>query len=316
MNPPVLHTDIPGLPHFITGKVRDVYDLGDALLLVTTDRLSAFDVVLPTGIPDKGRVLTHLSRFWFGRTQDILPNHFLAADMDSIGQRLHDAGINVTGDLVATLEGRTLLVEKCRALPIECVVRGYLAGSAWKDYQKLFAHGGEVKLYDLPLPVGLRESDRLPTPVFTPATKAALGAHDENITFARAAALVGEGVAEAVREKSLALYTSARDYAAERGILIADTKFEFGLRDDGTLILIDEALTPDSSRFWDASSYKPGRPQPSFDKQFVRDYLETLDWNKTAPGPTLPPDIVEKTAEKYRAAYRALTGLSTHDLLS
>ncbi|MBV9849893.1 MAG: phosphoribosylaminoimidazolesuccinocarboxamide synthase [Armatimonadetes bacterium] len=308
MTTPLLTADIPGLSRFTTGKVRDVYDLGDALLLVTTDRLSAFDVVLPDPIPDKGRVLTGLSRFWFERTRDILPNHLIAADMDSIGQRLHDAGVNVTPDLVAMLEGRSLLVQKCRALPVECVVRGYLAGSAWKDYQKLFAHGGEVRLYDLPLPVGLRESDRLPAPLFTPATKAAVGAHDENIPFARAAEIIGPDLAAAVRDKSLALYAFARDYAAARGIIIADTKFEFGLRDDSELILIDEALTPDSSRFWDAALYKPGRPQPSFDKQFVRDYLETQDWNKTPPAPALPPEIIAKTAEKYRDAYRLLTG--------
>ena len=313
MTPPVLTTEISGLPRYITGKVRDVYDLGDALLLVATDRLSAFDVVLPTGILDKGRILTQLSRFWFEQTQAILPNHLLASDTDTLGQRLHDAGVDVTGDLVMTLQGRALLVQKCRALPVECVVRGYLAGSAWKDYQTLFAHGGEVHLYDIPLPVGLRESERLPTPLFTPATKAALGDHDENISFARAAEILGPDIAEAVREKSLALYAFARDYAAERGILIADTKFEFGLRDDGEIILIDEALTPDSSRFWDAALYKPGRPQPSFDKQFVRDYLETLDWDKTAPGPALPPDIIAKTAEKYRAAFQLLTGQSLPD---
>ena len=308
MTPPVLTTDIPGLARHATGKVRDVYDLGDALLLVATDRLSAFDVVLPTGIPDKGRVLTQLSKFWFDATRDLLPNHLLASDMDTLGQRLHDAGVNVTGDLVTLLQGRTLLVQKCRALPIECVVRGYLAGSAWKDYQKLFAHGGEVKLYDLPLPVGLRESDRLPTPLFTPATKAELGDHDENISFARAAETLGPALAAAVREKSLALYAFARDHADSHGIIIADTKFEFGLRPDGELILIDEALTPDSSRFWDAAHYQPGRPQPSFDKQFVRDYLETLAWDKTPPAPALPPDIIAKTADKYRTAYRLLTG--------
>ncbi len=304
---PVLTTDIPGLPKFMTGKVRDVYDLGDALLLVASDRLSAFDVVLPVGIPDKGRVLTQLSRFWFAQTQGIVPNHLITANPDAIARRLSDAGVAMTPGLSAILAGRTLLVEKCRALPIECVVRGYLSGSAWKEYGTRFAHGGEVRLYDLPLPVGLRESDRLPAPLFTPATKAEIGAHDENITFDRAAALVGREVAEAVREKSLALYAFARDHAAARGILIADTKFEFGLRDDGALILIDEALTPDSSRFWDAARYRPGRPQSSFDKQFVRDYLETLDWDKTAPGPTLPPDIVARTAEKYRDAYRLLT---------
>lgn len=305
--PPVLTTEIPGLVKFTTGKVRDVYDLGDALLLVTTDRLSAFDVVLPNGIPHKGRVLTQLSRFWFAQTQGIVSNHFITAQPEAIERRIAETGGAVTPEIRAMLTGRTLLVEKCRALPIECVVRGYLSGSAWKEYQTRFAHGGEVRLYDLPLPVGLRESDRLPTPLFTPATKAALGEHDENITFTRAAELVGTEVAEEVRAKSLALYSFARDHAAARGILIADTKFEFGLREDGQLILIDEALTPDSSRFWDAAHYQPGRPQPSFDKQFVRDYLETLHWDKTAPGPVLPDSIIAQTAEKYREAYRLLT---------
>jgi phosphoribosylaminoimidazole-succinocarboxamide synthase len=304
---PVLTIDIPGLPKFVSGKVRDVFDLGDALLLIASDRLSAFDVVLPMGIPDKGRVLTQLSRFWFAQTQGIVLNHLITANLEAITRRLSEAGVDVTPALTEMLAGRTLLVEKCRALPIECVVRGYLSGSAWKEYQTRFAHGGEVRLYDLPLPVGLRESDRLPVPLFTPATKAEIGSHDENITFDRAASLVGREIAESVREKSLALYTFARDYAAVRGILIADTKFEFGLRDDGSLILIDEALTPDSSRFWDAAQYHPGRPQPSFDKQFVRDYLETLDWNKSAPGPMLPADIIAKTAEKYRDAYQILT---------
>jgi len=306
MIPPVLSTDIPGVRKFIQGKVRDVYDLGDALLIVATDRLSAFDVVLPTGIPDKGRVLTQLSLFWFARTADVVPNHLLAADMDSVGQRLRDAGATVTPDLIATLEGRSLLVQKCEALPLECVVRGYLAGSAWKDYQKLFGHGGEVKLYDIPVPVGLREADPFPTPLFTPSTKAHAG-HDETITPTQAAALVGADRAQELADRSLALYRHAHDFAAGRGLILADTKFEFGLH-DGQVILIDEALTPDSSRFWDAQGYKPGRAQPSFDKQFVRDYLETLDWDKTAPGPELPPEIIEKTAEKYRDAFRRLTG--------
>jgi phosphoribosylaminoimidazole-succinocarboxamide synthase len=304
---PVLTVEIPGLPKFVSGKVRDVFDLGDALLLVASDRISAFDVVLPVGIPDKGRVLTQLSRFWFAQTQGIVSNHLITANLEAITRRLSEAGVDVTPQLTEMLAGRTLLVEKCRALPIECVVRGYLSGSAWKEYQTRFAHGGEVRLYDLPLPVGLRESDRFPVPLFTPATKAEIGSHDENITFDQTVSLIGREVAEAVREKSLALYTFARDYAAARGILIADTKFEFGLRDDGALILIDEALTPDSSRFWDAAQYQPGRAQPSFDKQFVRDYLETLDWNKSAPGPVLPPDIIAKTAEKYRDAYQILT---------
>ena len=306
MSQVLLNTDIPGLPKFITGKVRDVYDLGDSLLIVATDRLSAFDVVLPTGIPDKGRVLTGLSRFWFEKTANLVPNHLLAWDMDSIGARLHDAGVSVTADLVSQLEGRAQLVRKCEALPIESVVRGYLDGSAWKDYKTLFAHGGEVKLYDIPVPVGLRQGDKLPTLLWTPATKAHTG-HDMNVSPTQAAEVVGADTAREVADKSLALYAFARDYAAERGIIIADTKFEFG-RLDGQIILIDEALTPDSSRFWEASQYQPGRPQASFDKQFVRDYLETLDWDKAAPGPALPPEIVEKTAAKYREAYERLTG--------
>ncbi len=303
----VVHkTQIPWATPFMRGKVRDVYDLGDALLLVATDRISAFDVVLPTGIPDKGRVLTQLSRFWFEQTQEILPNHLISADPAIIVERLRMAGAEVTSEVMGMLSGRTLLVKKCQALPIECVVRGYLAGSAWKDYKTLFAHGGEVKLYDLAVPVGLREGDRLPEPLFTPATKAVSG-HDENITQTQAADIVGSEIAAAVQEKSLALYEYARDYAAARGIIIADTKFEFGLL-DGELILIDEALTPDSSRFWDASLYKPGQSQSSYDKQFVRDYLETLDWNKTPPGPELPDGIVQKTAAKYREAYSRLVG--------
>jgi len=306
MSQPILHTDIPGLPPFIKGKVRDVYDLGDALLIVATDRISAFDVILPTGIPDKGRVLTALSQFWFAKTQHIVPNHFLASDMDTLGARLHDAGVAVTADLVSMLEGRSQLVQKCAALPLECVVRGYLDGSAWKDYQTLFAHGGEVRLYDMPVPVGLRQGDLLPTPLWTPATKAQTG-HDMNISSAQAAEAVGAETAGELADKSLALYAFARDFAAERGLIIADTKFEFGRLDD-QVILIDEALTPDSSRFWEASLYKPGQSQASFDKQFVRDYLETLDWDKTYPGPALPAEIVEKTAAKYREAYQRLTG--------
>jgi phosphoribosylaminoimidazole-succinocarboxamide synthase len=310
---PLLEADIPDLAKFAVGKVRDVYDLGDALLFVATDRISAFDVVLPVGIPDKGRVLTQLSRFWFAQTQGIVQNHLITANADAIVRRLSEAGVAVTETLRNMLAGRSMLVEKCRALPIECVVRGYLAGSAWKEYRTRFAHGGEVVLQGIALPVGLRESDRLPQPIFTPATKAELGAHDENISFEGAAEMVGPEVAETVREKSLALYGFARDYAAARGVLIADTKFEFGLRSDGQVILIDEALTPDSSRFWAADVYAPGRAQASFDKQFVRDYLETLTWDKTAPGPVLPSDVIAKTSEKYRDAYKRLTG---HDLSS
>jgi len=306
MSQTILTTDIPGLSPFIVGKVRDVYDLGDSLLIVATDRISAFDVILPTGIPDKGRVLTALSQFWFEKTAGIVPNHYIASDMDTIGSRLHDAGVTVTADLVSMLEGRSQLVQKCEALPLECVVRGYLDGSAWKDYQTLFAHGGEVKLYDIPIPVGLRQGERLPTPLWTPATKVQTG-HDRNISPAQAADIVGDETAKELADKSLALYAFARDYAAEHGLIIADTKFEFG-RQGGQIILIDEALTPDSSRFWEASQYQPGKPQASFDKQFVRDYLETLDWDKTYPGPELPAEIVEKTAAKYREAYRRLTG--------
>lgn len=306
MSQVILQTDIPGLPKFITGKVRDVYDLGTELLIVATDRLSAFDVVLPTGIPDKGRVLTALSHFWFDKAKDIVPNHLIASDMDTIGTRLHDAGVVVTAEMISMLEGRTQLVRKCAALPVECVVRGYLDGSAWKDYQTLFGHGGEVKLYDILVPIGLRQGEQFPAPLFTPAAKAHTG-HDTNITGSQAAEIVGEAVAAELSTKSVALYNFARAYAAERGIIIADTKFEFGLL-DGQLILIDEALTPDSSRFWEASTYKPGKAQASFDKQFVRDYLETLTWDKTYPGPELPQEIADKTADKYREAYHRLTG--------
>lgn len=309
--PLVLSTDIPNIPRYTQGKVRDVYDLGDALLLVATDRISAFDVVLPTGIPDKGLVLTALSVFWFAQTADVVSNHLLSSDMDAIGERIEIAGGTLTPELRETLAGRSLLVRKCRALPLECVVRGYLAGSAWNDYRQIFGHGGEVKLYGIPLPVGLRKCDPLPRPLFTPATKAAVGAHDENISQSAAAALVGADLFAELQQRSLDLYAFARDHAAARGLILADTKFEFGILGD-QLILIDEALTPDSSRFWDAQGYKPGRAQPSFDKQFVRDYLETLDWDKTAPGPSLPPEIIEKTAAKYRDAFRLLTG---HDLL-
>ena len=305
---PLLQSNIPDLPPFINGKVRDVYDLGDALLIVTTDRISAYDVVLPSGIPDKGRVLTALSRFWFEKTAHIVSNHLISCEMDTIGARLHDAGVTVTPELVSMLEGRTQLVRKCQALPLECVVRGYLDGSAWKDYQALFAHGGEVKLYDIPVPVGLRQSEKLPAPLFTPAAKAHTG-HDTNITPSEAERVVGTETFRELSAKSIALYEFARAYAAEHGVIIADTKFEFGTL-DGHLILIDEALTPDSSRFWEASRYQPGRPQFSFDKQFVRDYLGTVSWNKTPPGPELPADIVEKTAEKYREAYQRLTGKS------
>ena len=272
------------------GKVRDIYDLGERLLIVATDRLSAFDVVLPTGIPDKGRVLTQLSLFWFDLLRGLTPNHVVS------GTELpppFDA-------YRAELAGRTMLVRKTQPLPIECVVRGYLSGSGWKDYQ---ATG---KICGLALPARLRDSDRLSQPVFTPATKAVSG-HDENISFEQVAALVGGPLAERVRATSLEIYRRAAAYAEPRGIILADTKFEFGLLDN-ELIWIDEALTPDSSRFWPAAHYRPGGPQPSFDKQYVRDYLERIGWNKQPPGPELPEDVVADTRAKYREAYRILTG--------
>ena len=286
----VRETKFAGISPAARGKVRDIYDAGDKLLIVATDRLSAFDVILPTPIPDKGRVLTQLSLFWFDLLRDVVPNHVVS------GTELPAAFDAYREDLA----GRSMLVRKTEPLPIECVVRGYVSGSGWKDYQ---ATG---KICGIALPAGLRESDRLPEPIFTPATKAATG-HDENISFERAASLVGNERAQRVREISLEIYRRAAVYAEPRGILLADTKFEFGLLND-ELIWIDEALTPDSSRFWPAAQYKPGGPQPSFDKQFVRDYLESIHWPKTPPGPELPPEVVSATRGKYREAYRILTG--------
>ena len=272
------------------GKVRDIYDLGDRLLLVATDRLSAFDVVMPTPIPDKGRVLTQLSLFWFDLLKDVIPNHVLSAtDFPAPFDQFRD-----------DLAGRSMIVKKTAPLPIECVARGYLSGSGWKEYK---ATG---RICGIPLPPGLQESDKLSEVIFTPATKAATG-HDENISFERAAEIIGKDLAESVRNITLEIYRRATAYAAPRGILLADTKFEFGLL-NGELIWIDEALTPDSSRFWPAAGYNPGGPQPSFDKQFVRDYLERIQWPKTPPGPALPPDVVAATRAKYREAYRLLVG--------
>ena len=281
------------LPLLTRGKVRDVYDLGGRLLIVATDRISAFDVVLPTGIPDKGLVLTQLSAFWFELTGDIVPNHFIqVVDTTRIG--------GVEAELPREMIGRAMLVRKAERIDIECVARGYLTGSGWKDYQQT----GEV--CGIALPPALKESQELFEPVFTPTTKELEG-HDLPITYQQVAELAGERAANAVRLRSLALYRYGRDYARERGIIIADTKFEFGWLDD-EVILIDECLTPDSSRFWPADEYKSGRPQPSFDKQFVRDYLDEIGWNKEPPGPELPPDIVEGTANRYREAFTRLTG--------
>jgi phosphoribosylaminoimidazole-succinocarboxamide synthase len=286
----IRETNFAGLSPSARGKVRDIYDLGDRLLLVATDRLSAFDVVMPTPIPDKGRVLTQLSLFWFNLLRDVIPNHVLSATEFPAPFSKH----------ADELAGRSMVVRKTHPLPIECVARGYLSGSGWKEYQA----SGTV--CGIKLPPRLRESDKLLEPIFTPATKAVSG-HDENISFERAAEIIGKPVAETIRSITLELYRRASAHAEPRGILLADTKFEFGLL-DGNLVWIDEALTPDSSRFWPASQYSPGGPQPSFDKQFVRDYLERIRWPKTPPGPELPPDVVEGTRSKYRDAYRILVG--------
>jgi phosphoribosylaminoimidazole-succinocarboxamide synthase len=283
-------TQFAGLVPSARGKVRDIYDLGDQLLIVATDRLSAFDVILPTPIPDKGRVLTQLSLFWFDLLKDVVPNHVLSAtDFPAPFDKFKDE-----------LAGRSMIVRKTEPLPIECVVRGYVSGSAWKDYR---ATG---KISGIALPTGLRESDRLQEPIFTPATKAVTG-HDENISFERAATRIGKELAEKVCTVSLEIYRRAAAYAEPRGVILADTKFEFGLLNNG-LIWIDEALTPDSSRFWPAAQYNPGGPQPSFDKQFVRDYLERIRWRKTPPGPELPAEVVAATRAKYREAFRILAG--------
>ena len=297
----ITQLNLPGVPKLKSGKVREVFDFGDALLFVATDRLSAFDVILPNPIPEKGRVLTALSEFWFKKTRHIVENHFITSDFDQVvaqASRLRSLDSQPGRRLRHQLEGRSMLVRKCQPLAIECVVRGYLAGSGWKEYKQSRTVCG------IRLPDGLVESSKLPEPIFTPATKAETG-HDENIDFSRTAKIVGKKIASQVRDLSIALYKFAADYALKRGIIIADTKFEFGL-DGDKLILIDEALTPDSSRFWPADSYAPGKPQPSFDKQFVRDYLETLDWNKQPPGPVLPDEIVRKTSEKYLEALKRL----------
>jgi phosphoribosylaminoimidazole-succinocarboxamide synthase len=284
-----------------SGKVRDLYDLGDGrLLLVASDRISAFDVVLPTPIPDKGRILTGLSRFWFGETAGIVPNHLLASDPAALPRELVD-----DPEVAAELRGRMMIVPRAGVLPVECVVRGYLAGSGWKEYRAT----GEV--CGIELPPGLRESDRLPEPIFTPAWKAPAGVHDENIPFARVVTLISHELAVRVRQASFALYDRGAAVCERAGIILADTKLEFGVDPaSGELLLVDEVLTPDSSRFWDAASYEPGRPQASYDKQFVRDWLEAQPWDKTAPGPALPPDVVAGTRARYVAAFERITGAS------
>ena len=293
MQQTLYESTLTSLPLLVRGKVRDVYAVGDEhLLIVTTDRLSAFDVILPDPIPGKGAVLTAVSNFWFEKTRDLVPNHLSGLSLADV---LPDA------EERAQVEGRAIVVKKLRALPVEAIVRGYLIGSGWKDYQ------GSGAVCGIALPAGLQLADRLPETIFTPSTKAGVGAHDENIDFEQTCSLLGDALAEQVRDVSIAVYDRCAAYALERGIIIADTKFEFGLDDDDRLVLIDEALTPDSSRFWPADSYAPGQSPASFDKQFVRDYLETLDWDKTPPGPALPAEVIEQTAEKYREAQRRLT---------
>jgi phosphoribosylaminoimidazole-succinocarboxamide synthase len=291
-NPVILETDLAGVERHGRGKVRDVYRVDGKLVIVATDRISAFDYILPTGIPDKGRVLTQLSIFWFDFLRDLTPTHFLSADIQEYPEPLRKYRDQ--------LEGRSMLVKRANMVEIECVARGYISGSGWKEYQQ------QGTVCGIALPKGLRESDKLPEPIFTPATKAQTG-HDENVSFEYVASLIGEDLAKRLRDLTLAIYTRAAQYAETRGIIIADTKFEFGFVGD-ELVLGDEVLTPDSSRFWPAETYRPGGPQFSFDKQFVRDYLESIRWNKQPPAPHLPEEVAAKTSEKYRQAYRVLTG--------
>lgn len=298
MSNAVYQTNLGGLDLVKQGKVRDIYDLGDYLLMVATDRLSAFDVVLPDPIPDKGKILTQVSLFWFDLMADIVPHHLVASDVSDFPAECHPHQ--------AVLADRSMLVKKVAPLPIECVVRGYLSGSGWKSYQK------DGTVCGIDLPPGLKESDKLPEPLFTPSTKEEIGQHDINISFKEAVDRVGREVAEKVRDLSLSIYEKGVAVAAEKGIIIADTKFEFGLADNG-IVLIDEVLTPDSSRFWPRSRYVPGGSQPSFDKQFVRDYLVSIQFNKQPPGPSLPEDVIQKTREKYIEVLKLLTG-STHGL--
>jgi len=306
MMPPVLETKLPGLSLFARGKVRDVYDLGETLLLVTTDRISAFDAVMPNGIPHKGRVLTQLSRHWFRFLRHVVATHYITCDEEYIADRIRERGGTADENTRNVLQGRSMLGVKAAAFPIECVVRGYLAGSLWKEYVEAGGTGHGVNLHGIELPGGLRESEQLPHPIFTPATKAESG-HDENISFDSAADIIGEETVRQLQKLSLELYDTAARSALKHGIIIADTKFEFGRHRD-TITLIDEALTPDSSRFWDATIYQPGRSQPSYDKQFVRDWLLASGWNKEPPAPSLPEDVVQHTSDSYREAYRRIVG--------
>jgi phosphoribosylaminoimidazole-succinocarboxamide synthase len=292
--PPIFETNLPGVERYARGKVRDVYAAGEYLVIVATDRLSAFDYVLPTPIPDKGRVLTALTLFWLEQLRDVVPNHLVSADVGDYPREFQAYRDQ--------LEGRSMLVHRAKMVEVECVARGYVSGSGWKDYRR------DGRICGIPLPAGLRESDQLPQPISTPASKAQSG-HDENISFETVAGQIGEPLAGRLRDLTLAIYKHAAAYAATRGIVIADTKFEFGFAGE-ELVLADEVLTPDSSRFWPRASYQPGGPQPSFDKQYVRDYLESIQWDKKPPAPALPSGVIEQTSDKYREAYRVLTGKS------
>jgi phosphoribosylaminoimidazole-succinocarboxamide synthase len=295
MKPQVLlQSEIPGIPLLNRGKVRDIYDLGDHLLIVASDRISAFDVVLPNGIPHKGRVLNQISAFWFKTLEKIVPHHLVTIDLAGFPR--------LPKEPAAALAGRAMIVKKARPLKVECIVRGYLSGSGWKEYQ------AEGSICGIALPQGLKESAKLPEPIFTPSTKADIGIHDENIDFAAAARILGQELADQVRAVSIRIYREAATLAESKGILIADTKFEFGLDETGKLILIDEALTPDSSRFWPKDGYAPGGGQKSFDKQFVRDYLISLKWDQKPPAPSLPEDVILRTSEKYVEVFERLTG--------
>jgi phosphoribosylaminoimidazole-succinocarboxamide synthase len=314
MTKALLTTNLGGLPLVARGKVRDLYALDDQLLFVATDRISAFDHVLGSGIPDKGRILTQISAFWFEFLKDTVANHLLAIQGPQIAALLEPFSEQIFGERLAAqqilsqplfqqqIEGRSMVVRRAKMFPVECVVRGYLSGSGWKDYQATGAVCG------IPLPSGLRESQQLPEPIFTPSTKDNTGGHDENISYAEVVAMVGEESAAELRRLTLDIYTKASEYAATKGLILADTKFEFGWIEGIGLVLADEVLTPDSSRYWPAASYTPGGAQPSFDKQYVRDYLESIGWNKKAPAPALPDDVVSHTRQKYLDAYRLLTG--------
>jgi phosphoribosylaminoimidazole-succinocarboxamide synthase len=326
MTPPseaLLTTHLGTLPLIARGKVRDLYALGDDLLFVATDRISAFDHVLGSGIPDKGAILTQISTFWFDLLKDTVPNHLLATTAEDIAARLAPFAASIFGQPLSPahilahpafqnqIAGRSMIVRRAHMVPVECVVRGYLSGSGWKDYRATGAICG------IPLPPNLRESDRLPEPIFTPAAKINTGGHDENISYAQVESVIGPSTAAELRRLTLAIYTRASAYAASKGLILADTKFEFGVihgpGDSQTIVLADEVLTPDSSRYWPASTYAPGGPQPSFDKQYVRDYLESIAWNKQAPAPALPGDIVAHTRQKYLEAFRLLTGQNDLD---